>query len=77
MKYSTLQYRAVFSFMREASSRGRVVKGSFTVPMETLTSLCKVYLEPAGLRMKESKSVKTTTVSIERNDIERGDYDKS
>lgn len=69
MKYSTLQYRAVFSFTRDAMSKGRVSKGVFMVDTTALQDLCKLYLTPVGLRMKESKHGKST-VSIERNDIE-------
>jgi hypothetical protein len=71
VKYSTLQYRAVFSFMRDATTRGAVINGNFCVPMVALTELCKVYLEPVGLRMKESKRNKANTVSIERNDYDK------
>jgi len=71
VKYSTLQYRAVFSFMRDATTKGTVVNGSFCVPMTALIELCKVYLEPVGLRMKESKRSKINTVSIERNDCDK------
>lgn len=68
MKYSTLQYRAVFSFMRDAMAKGKVVKGNYVVSMDVLKSLCKLYLSPVGLRMKENKRDKGT-ISIERNDV--------
>ena len=64
MKYSTLQYRAVFSFMRDATSKGKITKGNYVVSMTVLKELCKVYLNPVGLRMKENKREKGT-ISIE------------
>ena len=67
MKYSTLQYRAVFSFTRDAMLRGKTVKGKFVVSTGALKDLCKLYLEPVGLRMKELKTSTSVTVSIERN----------
>lgn len=70
MKYSMLQYRATFSFLRDAAGRGTVVKGNFCVPMIVLTDLCKLYLEPVGLRIKENKRGKVSTVSIERNNYD-------
>ena len=72
MKYSTLQYRAVFSFMRDATTKGKVAKGVYTIPMATLQDLCKIYLEPVGLRMKENKKGAKDTISIERNDLDAG-----
>jgi len=69
MKYSTLQYRAVFSFTRDVMARGKTVKGNFTVGVPVLKDLCKLYLTPVGLRMKESKREKGT-ISIERNDVD-------
>ncbi len=67
MKYSTLQYRAVFSFMRDAASKGKIGKGVFSVSLDTLQDLCRLYLEPVGLRIKEGKGTKGNTISIERN----------
>ena len=72
MKYSTLQYRAVFSFMRDATTKGKVAKGVYAIPMATLQDLCKTYLEPVGLRMKENKKGVKDTISIERNDLDAG-----
>ena len=70
MKYSTLQYRAVFSFMRDATTKGKVTKGVYAIPMTTLQDLCKTYLEPVGLRMRENKKGVKDTISIERNDLD-------
>ena len=70
MKYSTLQYRAVFSFMRDATTKGKIAKGVYAIPMATLQDLCKTYLEPVGLRMRENKKGAKDTISIERNDID-------
>ena len=67
MKYSTLQYRAVFSFMRDATTKGKVSKGAYAISMTTLQDLCKTYLEPVGLRMRENKKGAKDTISIERN----------
>ena len=72
MKYSTLQYRAVFSFMRDATTKGKVRKGVYAIPMATLQDLCKTYLEPVGLRMRENKKGAKDTISIERNDLDVG-----
>ena len=72
MKYSTLQYRAVFSFMRDATTKGKVTNGVYAIPMATLQDLCKIYLEPVGLRMKENKKGAKDTISIERNDLDAG-----
>lgn len=72
MKYSTLQYRAVFSFMRDATTKGKVTKGVYAIPMTTLQDLCKTYLEPVGLRMRENKKGVKDTISIERNDLDVG-----
>ena len=72
MKYSTLQYRAVFSFMRDATTKGKVAKGVYAIPMATLQDLCKTYLEPVGLRMRENKKGVKDTISIERNDLDVG-----
>jgi hypothetical protein len=69
MKYSTLQYRAVFSLTRDAMSKGKIAKEQFCIPIEVLRDLCKTYLAPVGLRLKEGKSMKGT-VSIERNDVD-------
>jgi hypothetical protein len=69
MKYSTLQYRAVFSFTRDAMAKGKISKGVFAVSADALKELCKTYLTPVGLRMKESKRDKGT-ISIERNDVD-------
>jgi len=69
MKYSTLQYRAVFSFMRDATTKGKVSKGNYVISMATLKELCKIYLNPVGLRMKENKRDRGT-ISIERNDVD-------
>ena len=70
MKYSTLQYRAVFSFVRDATLRGRMTKGNYVINMDVLRELCTLYLTPVGLRMKENKHDKGTTISIERNDAD-------
>ena len=70
MKYSTLQYRAVFSFMRDAMSKGKIAKGVYSVNVATLKELCTLYLAPVGLRMKENKRGVANSISIERNDIE-------
>ena len=70
MKYSTLQYRAVFSFMRDATTKGKITKGVYCINMSTLQELCKTYLEPVGLRMKENKKGSKDTISIERNDLD-------
>jgi len=72
VKYSTLQYRAVFSFMRDATTKGKVTKGVYAIPMTTLQDLCKTYLEPVGLRMRENKKGVKDTISIERNDLDVG-----
>jgi hypothetical protein len=70
VKYSALQYRAVFSFTRDASTKGKIAKGVYAIPMATLQDLCKTYLEPVGLRMRENKKGAKDTISIERNDID-------
>ena len=72
MKYSTLQYRAVFSFMRDATTKGKIAKGIYSIPVTTLKELCELYLKPVGLRMKENKPGKSAigTISIERNDAD-------
>ena len=70
MKYSTLQYRAVFSFMRDATTKGKITKGVYSISMPALQELCNTYLEPVGLRMKENKKGSANTISIERNDLD-------
>jgi hypothetical protein len=55
--------------MRDATSKGKIIKGNYVVGMTVLRELCKLYLNPVGLRMKENKREKGT-ISIERNDVE-------
>lgn len=70
MKYSSLQYRAVFSFARDSMALGKLRKDVFYIKTDSLKSLCEKYLQPVGLRMIEHKSAKSTTISIERNPAE-------
>jgi hypothetical protein len=55
--------------MRDATTKGKIAKGNYVVSMAVLKELCKIYLNPVGLRMKENKRDKGT-ISIERNDVE-------